>query len=323
MRTARRALLLATAALPIQRPVRAQGFPTRPVQLLIGWPPGGGVDAMGRAIALGMARELGVPVVIENRPGAAGTVATLAAARAAPDGHTLLFMSLSELAVRQSASRVAYDLERDFAPISLSGVTPIVIATHPRVPAADLASFVTWVRAQPQPVPWGSTGIGTLMHFAGEAFRAAIGAAMVHVPYRGAAPLAADLAGGQVEVGVAGIPPLMPLVQDGRLRLIAATTARRTAVLPEVPTLAEAGIADLDIANYVGLAAPRQTPPAVRAALEAAAVAAARAPDVVQAFGRSFSVPIGSSAAEYVAFIAREQARQGEIIRATGFRIEE
>jgi tripartite-type tricarboxylate transporter receptor subunit TctC len=225
--------------------------------------------------------------------------------------------------VRQAVTRTDYDLERDFAPISLSGVTPIVIATHPRLPAADLPSFIAWLKAQRTPVPWGSTGIGTLMHFAGEAFRAAVGVEMTHVPYRGAAPLSTDLAGGQVEIGVSGLPPLKPLADAGRIRLIAATTARRTAALPDLPTLAETGIADIDIANYVGLAAPAQTPAEIRAKLEAAAQASARLPEVKAAFERSASVPIGTSAAEYRDFIARERQRQTEIIRTTGFRIDE
>ncbi|MCX7684984.1 MAG: tripartite tricarboxylate transporter substrate binding protein [Acetobacteraceae bacterium] len=314
----------AAAALPLAAPaLRAQGFPSRPVQVLIGWPPGGGVDVMGRAMAEAMAAELGGPVVVENRAGAAGVIATLAAARAAPDGHTLLFMSLSELAVRQAASRTDYDLERDFAPVSLSGVTPIVIAVHPRVPAATPAEFAGWVRGQGGRVNYGSPGTGTLQHFAGEALRHATGLDMQHVPYRGAAPAVTDLIAGTIEVVSSGLPPLVGHVAAGRARLIAASTARRTSVLPEVPTFREAGWGDVDIANYVGFAAPRATPPAVLARLEAAAVAAARSPRVGETFRRAGSEVIGSSAAEYARFIAEERAKQVELIRASGFRVEE
>lgn len=322
----RRTLLAATAAAlsPLAAPpIRAQSSPSRPITVLIGWPPGGGVDTMGRALAEAMSAELGNPVVVENRAGAAGVIATMAAARAAPDGHTLLFMSLSELAVRQAASRTDYDLDRDFAPISLSGVTPIVIAVHPRVPAATPAEFTAWVRGQGGRVNYGSPGIGTLQHFAGEALRHATGLDMQHVPYRGAAPAVTDLVGGTIEVVSSGLPPLVGHVAGGRARLIAASTARRTSVLPDVPTFREAGWGDVDIANYVGFAAPKATPPAVLTRLEAAAMAAARSPRVAETFRRAGSEVIGTSAADYARFIAEERTKQVELIRATGFRVEE
>jgi tripartite-type tricarboxylate transporter receptor subunit TctC len=323
----RRTLIAGTALAalsPLAAPaIRAQGFPSRAIEVLIGWPPGGGVDTMGRALAEAMAAELGSPVVVENRAGASGVIATMAAARAAPDGHTLLFMSLSELAVRQAASRTDYDLDRDFAPISLSGVTPIVLAVHPRVPAATPAEFLAWARLQGGRVNYGSPGTGTLQHFAGEALRHATGLDMQHVPYRGAAPAVTDLIGGTIEVVSSGLPPLVGHVAAHRARLIAASTARRTSVLPDVPTFREAGWGDVDIANYVGFAAPRATPSAVLARLEAAAMAAARAARVAETFRRAGSEVIGSSAADYARFIAEERAKQIELIRATGFRVEE
>lgn len=319
----RRILIAAAAGLPLAAPaVHAQTFPSRPVRVLIGWPPGGGVDTMGRALAEAMSAELGAPVVVENRAGAAGVIATMAAARAPADGHTLLFMSLSELAVRQVASRTDYDLDRDFVPISLTGVTPIVIAVHPAVPARSPEQFIAWVRAQDGRANYGSPGIGTLMHFAGEALRHATGVRMEHVPYRGAAPAVTDLIAGNIQVVSSGLPPLVEHAWAGRAHLIAASTARRTSVLPDLPTFAEAGWGDVDIANYVGLAAPKATPRPVVARLEAAAVAAVRQPRVMQAFSNAGSEVIGSSAAEYAAFIASERQRQVALIRATNFRIE-
>ena len=225
--------------------------------------------------------------------------------------------------MRQAASRTDYDLDRDFTPISLTGVTPIVIAVHPRVPAATPAEFVAWVRAQDGRANYGSPGTGTLQHFAGEALRHATGVRMEHIPYRGAAPAVTDLIAGNVQVVSSGLPPLVPHVAAGRARLIAASTARRTSVLPDVPTFTEAGWGDVDIANYVGLAAPKATPAAVLARLEAAAVAAARQARVATAFRNAGSEVIGSTAAEYARFIADERGRQVSLIAATGFKVEE
>lgn len=313
----------AAASSPLAAPaLRAQGFPSRPVQVLIGWPPGGGVDTMGRVLAEAMSAELGAPVVVENRTGAAGVIATMAAARAPADGYTLLFMSLSELAVRQAASHTEYDLDRDFVPISLTGVTPIVVAVNPGVPARDPAEFIAWLRAQGDRANYGSPGIGTLQHFAGEVLRHATGIQMEHVPFRGAAPAVTDLIAGNIQVVSSGLPPLVGHVAAGRAHLIAASTARRTSVLTDLPTFAEAGWGEVDIANYVGLAAPKAPPAPVIARLEDAAVAAVRQPHVVQAFRNAGSEVIGSSAAEYARFIAAERTRQVELIRATGFKVE-
>ncbi|WP_424140662.1 Bug family tripartite tricarboxylate transporter substrate binding protein [Roseomonas chloroacetimidivorans] len=322
----RRTLIAGVAAssLPLAAPaVHAQGFPSRPVQVVVGWPPGGGVDTMGRALAAAMSAELGVPVVVDNRPGAAGVIATMAAARAPADGYTLLFMSLSELAVRQAASRTEYDLDRDFLPISLTGVTPIVIAVNSSVPARTPTEFVAWVREQGGHANYGSPGIGTLQHFAGEALRYGTDLRIEHIPYRGAAPAVTDLIGGSIQIVSSGLPPLVGHVAGKRAHLIAASTARRTSVLPDLPTFSEAGWGEVDIANYAGLAAPKGIPSHVLARLEAAAMAAAKHPRVAQVFASAGSEVIGSTSADYARFIEVERARQVELIRATKFVIEE
>jgi tripartite-type tricarboxylate transporter receptor subunit TctC len=303
----------------------AQTFPIpgRQITLVVGYAPGGGHDTMARALAQELPKVLGVLVIVENRPGAGGAISVQAVARAEPNGHTLLVNSLSELSVRQTVSKVGYDLERDLAPISLVGVTPIALAVNDQMPVTTLADFAAYAKARSDGVIYGSPGVGTLMHFAGEALRFKLGVPMKHLPYNGAAPLANDLLGGHVGFAMSGLPPLMALRQSGKVRLIATSSVERSKLTPDVPSFAESGVGGVDIANYVGLAAPAKTPTAILEKLEQAALIAAKSTELQAAFARSFSSVIGSTTAEYRTFIANERTRQGELIRATSFKIAE
>lgn len=303
----------------------AQQFPAtgRPITIMVGFAPGGGHDIMARGLANEMTKILKTSVVVENRPGAGGAVSVQSVAKADPDGYTLLFNSLSELAVRQAVTKVPYDLDRDLVPISLVGVTPIALVVHKSVPAKTLAEFKAFAKTQANPVIYGSPGVGTLMHFAGEALRHKLDVSLQHLPYRGAAPLANDLAGGHVVVAMSGLPPLVPLIESGAVRLVATSSIKRWELTPDVPSFAEAGISGVDIANYVGLAAPTKTPPDVLRALEAACLEAAKSPEMAAAFKKSFSIVIGTSTKEYIDFIAAERSRQTELIRETGYKISE
>lgn len=303
----------------------AQQFPSasRPITIIVGFAPGGGHDIMARGLANEMTKILNATVVVENRPGAGGAVSVQSVAKADPDGYTLLFNSLSELAVRQAVTKVPYDLDRDLVPISLVGVTPIALVVHNSVPVKTLAEFKTFAKAQPNPTIYGTPGVGTLMHFAGEALRYKLDVPLQHLPYRGAAPLANDLAGGHVVAAMSGLPPLIPLIESGAIRLIATSSIKRSELTPDVPSFAEAGIAGVDIANYVGLAAPKKTPPEVLRILEDACLKAAKSPEMAAAFKKSFSIVIGTSTKEYIDFIAAERSRQTELIRETGYKISE
>lgn len=319
-------LLLASASLLLGlAAAQAQTFPApnRTITIIVGFAPGGGHDIMARALAQELTKQLGVSVVVENRPGAGGAVSVQAVARAEPDGYTLLFNSLSELAVRQAVTKVPYDLDRDLVPISLVGVTPIALVVHSSVPAKTIAEFKAFAKASPDTVIYGSPGSGTLMHFAGEALRFKLDVPMKHLAYRGAAPLANDLAGGHVKVGMSGLPPLIPLIEAGTIRLIATSSIERSKLTPDIASFAEAGITGVDIANYVGLAAPKATPAAVLEKLEAATIAASKSPELEAGFKRSFSSVIGTTAAGYRKFIADERARQTELIHATNFKVVE
>jgi tripartite-type tricarboxylate transporter receptor subunit TctC len=303
----------------------AQAFPTpgRAITIIVGFPAGGGHDVMARGLAQELTKLLATTVMVENRPGAGGGLSVQVVARADPDGHTLLFNSLSELNARQAAgAKVPYDLERDLTPISLVGVTPIALVVHSSVPAKTLAEFKAYIKTNPDAV-YGSPGVGTLMHFAGEALKYKADLPIRHLAYRGGATLANDLAGGHVLVGMSGLPPLVPLLQAGTVRLIATSTPGRSKLTPDVESFGEGGIEGVDIANYVGLAAPKNTPLAILKKLEEATLVATKAPELHEAFRRSYSSVIGSTTAEYLAFIDKERERQLELIRATGFKINE
>jgi tripartite-type tricarboxylate transporter receptor subunit TctC len=303
----------------------AQTFPTpgRTITIVVGFPAGGGHDIMARALAQELTKLLVTTVIVENRPGAGGGLSVQVVARADPDGHTLLFNSLSELNVRQAAgAKVPYDLERDLTPISLVGVTPIALVVHKSVPAKTLAEFKAYVKASPDAI-YGSPGVGTLQHFAGEAVRYKLNLPMRHLPYRGGATLANDLAGGHVLVGMLGLPPLVPLLQAGTVRLVATSSPERSKLTPDVESYGEGGVDGVDIANYVGLAAPKRTSPAILKKLEQATLAATKAPELHERFKRSYSSVIGTTTDEYLAFMEKERARQLELIRATGFKINE
>jgi tripartite-type tricarboxylate transporter receptor subunit TctC len=303
----------------------AQTFPTpgKPITLIVGFAAGGGHDVMARGLAQELTKELGTSVVVENRPGAGGATSVTVVARADPDGHTLLVNSLSELAFRQAIAKVPYDLDRDVAPISLIGVTPIALVVHESVPAKTLAEFAAYAKAKPDGIVYGSPGVGTLQHFGGEVLRHKLGLPMKHLAYRGGAPLANDLAGGHVVAGMSGLPPLVPLIGAGKVRVIASSSTERSKLIPDVPSYAESGVSGVDIANYVGLAAPKATPAPILQALEKATLAATKSPDLAATFQRNFSAVIGTTTAEYEAFIAKERKSQSELIRAMDFKIVE
>jgi tripartite-type tricarboxylate transporter receptor subunit TctC len=317
----RRALLAAAlAALPAPP---ALAWPDRPLRLVVAYPPGGGTDTMARALAQRMQAELGQPVVVENRTGASGAVGAQAVAAAPADGHTLLFVTASEMSLRPLLDRrLPYDADRDFAPITLLGVTPVVLAVNSRLPARSVAELVALAKARPGRLSYASTGIGGLMHLTGEFFRLRAGIDVLHVPYRGAAPAVTDAAAGQVDMVFNGLPPVLPLAAEGRLRILAVATPRRASAVPEVPTMEEAGLPGFDMSNAVGLVAPRGTPEPVIARLNAAANAAVADAGVRETFLRNGAETVGTGPQEYAAYTRAERARFAEVIRTTGVTLE-
>ncbi len=315
-RTGRRLLLAAPLMLTTRR-AGAEGFPDRPLRLVVAYAPGGAADLMARGMAQQMQARLGVPVAVENRSGGTGAIGAQAVAQAPADGHTLLFASGTEISVQPLVQKVLpYDVDRDFVPITLCGITPIVLAVHAPLPAADLPALLALARRRP--LSFSSSGSGTINHLTGELFAARAGIRLLHVPYRGTGQAVTDAASGQVDMIFAGLPAVLPLVRSRQLRILAVSTARRSAAAPEVPTLAELGLPGFDMSNWFGLMAPTGTPPAALARLGDAARAATATPEVRGLFARLGGEALGGSADEYRSFIGAERARLAEAVTAAG-----
>lgn len=321
----RRPLLLAALAGPsLPRAATAQSWaPERPLRLLVGFAAGGSTDVTARLVAQALGERLGQPVVVENRPGAGGNIAAEAAARSAPDGQTLLMGTSGVLAANPALYRsVPFDSLRDFAPISQVAFIPNLVVVHPDLPVRDMPGLIAHARAHPGQVHYGSAGIGTSLHLAAALLAARAGLELVHVPYRGGAPAATDLLSGKIQMAASPLVEVIAHVQAGRLRPLAVTTAGRSALLPEVPTVAET-IPGFEVALWNGLLAPAGTPPAAIARLAAETGAALRSPEMRRRLvAEQGSEPVGSTPDEFAAFIRAEIPKWTEIVRICGASIE-
>ena len=318
----RRRLLLAapSAALLPSAAARAQAAwaPERSVRLLVGFAAGGSTDVTARLVAAALGERLGQPVVVENRPGAGGNIAAEAAARAAPDGHTLLMGVSGILAANPALYRnLPFDPVRDFAPVSQIAFIPNLVVVHPEVPAADLAGFSAHAKANPGRVHYGSAGNGTSLHLAGALLAARAGLALVHVPYRGGAPATTDLLSNKIQMLASPLVEAVAHVQAGRLRPLAVTTARRSPLLPDVPTVAET-VPGFEVALWNGLLTPAGTPAPAIARLAAETAAALRGEELRRKLAEQGSEPAPSTPEEFARFIRAEIPRWTEIVRLSG-----
>jgi tripartite-type tricarboxylate transporter receptor subunit TctC len=299
----------------------AQPYPSKPVRLIVGFPAGGPADIFGRALAQGMAPELGQPVVVENVSGVGGVLGVDRAAKAAPDGYTLCINSASPLVIAPySLSKIPYDVKKDFAFITLVVRVPEVVAVHPSLPVNSLSELISYARANPGKVNFGSAGSGSITHLAGELLKAEAKVDLVHVPYKGAAPAVNDLLGGQVQMGIFDVPVLLGHIRSGKLKAFALTSGQRAASLPEVPTTIELGYPNVNSDNWYGLVAAAGTPAEVQRRIHAAAVAALKSPAVEEQFAKVGGIASPGTSEEYRGFIAAEQAKWSKIVQAIGFK---
>jgi len=249
----------------------AQGFPSRPIRLIVPYPPGGNVDISARIIGPGLGELLRQTIIVENRPGGGGNVGAGLVAKATPDGHTLLVGSSGPLSVNPIVFKdIPYDSVRDFAPVSLVQIVPLVVLVSPKFALGSVKELIERARAQPGKITMASAGSGTTNHFAIELFSAMTGARFLHVPYKGSGPALGELLGGQVNTMIDQLTSSMGFIKEGRLKVIAVTAAKRVSALPDVPTLAEAGVANYEATTYLGILAPAGTPREVVAKLNAA-----------------------------------------------------
>jgi len=299
----------------------AQAYPSKPVRLIVGFPAGGPADIFGRALAQGMAAELGQPVVVENVAGVGGVLGVDRAAKASPDGYTLCINSASPLVIAPySLSKIPYDVKKDFALLTLVVRVPEVLAVHPSVPANSLAELIAYAKANPGKVNFGSAGSGSITHLAGELLKSEAKVDLVHVPYKGAAPAVNDLLGGQVQMGIFDVPVLLGHIRSGKLKALAITSENRAPSLPDVPTTREMSYPNVNSDNWYGLVAAAATPPEVQKRIHAAALAALKSKPVEEQFSKVGGIASPGTPQEYQAFIAAEQAKWSRIVQAIGFK---
>jgi tripartite-type tricarboxylate transporter receptor subunit TctC len=299
--------------------VRADAYPARPVTMVVPFPPGGSTSVVARIVADKMGATLGQKIVVENRGGAGGTVGTRAVARAEPDGYTILLGYTGTLAIGPSLyANPGYDPRRDFTPIGMIGMAPMLLLVHPSLPASSVADLVAMARREPGKLNYASAGVGTVGHVAGELFAHTASIKLTHVPYKGTGPAVNDLLGGHVPISFSPLPPVLGNVQAGALRPLAVTSLQRSSLLPEVPTIAESGWPGFEAVLRYGLVAPAGTPRSIVDRLNAELRAALAAPDLKERFAIEGAEPISSTPEEYAADIDREETMWSGVVKASG-----
>jgi tripartite-type tricarboxylate transporter receptor subunit TctC len=316
--TIRKVLLL---AMVLPSLAFAQDYPSKPIRMVVPFPAGGPADIFGRGLAQGMSAVLGQPVIIENIGGIGGVLGVDRVAKSAPDGYMLAFNSASTLSIAPfSLSKMPYDVKKDFALITLVVRVAEVLAVHPSLPVSSLAELISYAKANPGKINFGSAGGGSITHLAGELLKAEAKVEMVHVPYKGAAPAVNDLLGGQVQMGIFDVPILLGHIRSGKLKALAVTSARRAPALPDVPTTAEGMYPSVTSDNWYGLVAPAATPAQIQKRIHAAAMSALKSAAVTEQFMKVGGLASPGSQQDYASFLADEQAKWSRVVTAIGFK---
>ena len=298
-----------------------QGYPGRPVRMLVGFPPGGGTDIAARLLAPKLSEYLGQQFVVENRPGATTNIATDLVAKSAPDGHTLLFTT-SAIAINMSLYKnLPFDALRDFAPISVFAESPNLLVAHQSA-GANIAELVAQARAKPGSLNYSSAGAGTSQHIAGELFKVRSGTQIVHIPYKGTAASLTAVIAGEVQFSFANVPAILGHVKNNRLKALAVAGAKRSDLMPEVPTMKEAGVDGVEVSVWYALLAPAAAPRSVVNALGEATARAARSPDTKQRLVEQGADPVGNTPEEFAKLLREEVTKYAEVVRISGAKAE-
>jgi tripartite-type tricarboxylate transporter receptor subunit TctC len=299
----------------------AQSYPVRAVRVVVGFPPGGGTDIMARVLAPRLSEYLGQPFVVENRPGATTNIASDMVAKSAPDGHTLLFTT-SALAINMSLYKnLTFDALRDFSPISVFAESPNLLVAHASA-GANVKELLAQAKAKPGAMNYSSAGAGTSQHLAGEVFKARTGASIAHIPYKGTAASMTAVIAGEVHFSFANVPAILGHVRSGRLRALAVAGPKRSDLMPDVPTMAEAGVTGVEVPVWYALLGPANLPREVVKALNDATVRAARAPDLRQKLIDQGAEPVGNSPEEFAKLLRDEVAKYAEVVKISGAKAE-
>jgi tripartite-type tricarboxylate transporter receptor subunit TctC len=302
---------------------RADDYPTRPVTLIVPFPPGGSTTVMARNVADKLSVSLGQQIVVENRGGAGGVIGTRFVARATPDGYTILLSYTATMAIAPAMNvNAGYDPRKDFVPIGMIGAAPSVLVVNPSLPVHSIAELIAYAKAAPVPVQYGSPGVGTVNHLAGEYLAAETGMKLQHVPYKGNGPALGDLLGGHIPMMFVPIPVALGNIKAGTLRGLAIGSAKRTSLLPELPTLAESGVPGFEVALRYGLVAPAGTPPAVIVRLNKELNAALLTEDVKNRLATEGAESLPGTPEAYAADIDREEIKWGGLVKKLGLKVE-
>jgi tripartite-type tricarboxylate transporter receptor subunit TctC len=317
--------ILTTVALAAFGPSQllAQAYPTKPVRLVVPFPPGGSTDIVARIVAQKLGERIGQPVLVENRGGAGGTIGTDAVAKAAPDGYVLGFASTSTHAVAPAVyAKLPYDAVKDFAPISLVAVTPYLLVVNPKVEVKTLKEFVAYVKPRPGKFNYASAGTGSTTHLAMEMLKSSAGLFILHIPYNGNGPAGTAVIAGDVEFLFGSLPALLPHAKSGRVRPIAVGTPKRSPSLPDVPTVAESGFPGFDASLWLAVMAPAGTPAAVISRLNKEVVAVVRSPDAADALNKAGAEPVTSTPAELASMVRDGVKKYAATVKRAGVKLE-
>ncbi|MGJ7545088.1 Bug family tripartite tricarboxylate transporter substrate binding protein [Variovorax sp. LT1R16] len=314
------AVLLSVAAMAA---AQAQGYPSKPVRIIVPYPAGGTTDIIARVAAQQLGERLKQPFVVENKAGANGAIGSAEVARAPADGYTLLMGTASTHGINSAVYKsLPYDAVKDFAPVTIVASTPNIIAVHPSVPAKNLQELLALAKAQPGKLNYGSTSLGGSPHMSAELLKMMAHVDMLHVPYKGAAPMLTDLMGGQVQVGFDNLPSTINFVRSGKVRAIAVTTAQRWPGAPEIPTVAESGVPGYEVSGWFGLLAPAGTPPAVLKTIQQAIAEAVRQPEVNKQMLDLGALPVANTPEAFAALVQADVAKWREVVKTTGVKLD-
>jgi len=294
----------------------AADYPTRPIRIVVAYTPAGATDILARAIGQKMTESWGQSVIIENRPGAAGNIGTELAAKATPDGYTLIMGTAGTHGINPNLYRkLGWDPIKSFEPISLVAMVPNIMVVNNVLPVKSVKELIAYAKANPGKLNYGSPGVGSTAHLSMELFKSMTGADLNHIPYKGSAGVLADLMGGQIAVTMDNIPPYLPQVKAGKIRALAVSPARRSPAAPDLPTVAEAGVPGYESGAWFGLLAPAHTPKAIVDKLSAETARILKLPDVAERLSALGAEPVGSTPAEFAALIKAENAKWAKVIK--------
>jgi tripartite-type tricarboxylate transporter receptor subunit TctC len=301
----------------------AQSYPTKPIRMMIGFPPGGGTDIIGRIVAQKLGEALGQQIIVDNRGGASGQLAAELLSRAAPDGYTIMMAHIAAISILPSlVSKLPYDAQKDFAPVSLSAIGPNLLVVHPSVPAKSVKELVALAKARPGQLQYASPGAGTVQHLAGELFKLQAGVDMLHVPYKGSGQSIVDLIAGHVHLDFDAVPPVINHVRQGKLRALAVTSAKRFSLLPDMPTVEESGVPGFDMSTWWGIVAPAAVGKDIINKLHTEMVKAIRQPDAKEKISGVGADIVGNTPEEFAAYIRAETEKYARIVKAANIRID-